>query len=88
MSINWHTKSKGPKKKYAHFSRGRINPGPYLCPGPALPTLLVNRVLSIIPYALRSVRSFNSPTVCIKGAAKGLNIETIKRFSDRGDIGF
>ena len=28
MSKNWHTKSQGPKKKCAHFSRGRIHSCP------------------------------------------------------------
>ena len=26
ISINWHTKSQGPKKKCIHFSSGRIKP--------------------------------------------------------------
>ena len=28
MSINWYTKSQGPKKKLAHFTRERIHPYP------------------------------------------------------------
>ena len=28
MSINWHTKSQGPKTKCVHFSKGRILPYP------------------------------------------------------------
>ena len=26
--INWHTKSQGPKKKWTHFTRGRVHPCP------------------------------------------------------------
>ena len=31
MSINWHTKSQGLKKKCISFSKGRINPWPICC---------------------------------------------------------
>ena len=28
ISINWYTKSQGPKKKYTHFTKGRIHSCP------------------------------------------------------------
>ena len=54
MSINWHTKSQGPKKKCDNFSRGRINPWP---------AHTARNKGSFTPYTLRSVESFFSPTV-------------------------
>ena len=54
MSMNWHTKSQGPKKKCNNFSRGRINPWP---------AHTARNKGSFTPYALWSVESFFSPTV-------------------------
>ena len=54
MSINWHTKSQGPKKKLIYSSRGRINPWP---------AHTARNKGSFTPYALWSVESFFSPTV-------------------------
>ena len=54
MSINWHTKSQGPKKKCTHFSRGRI----HSCPADTA----CNQG-SFTSMALWSVQSFLSSTV-------------------------
>ena len=55
MSMGWHTKSQGPKKKCIHFAKRRIDP----CPAHT-----ARNYGSFTPYALWSVKSFNSPTVC------------------------
>ena len=57
MSINWHTKSQGPKKKCIHFSRGRINPWP---------AHTSRNKGSFTPYALWIVQRFLSYTVYVK----------------------
>ena len=54
MSINWPTKSQGPKKKLVYSSSGRINPWP---------AHTARNKGSFTPYALWSVKSFFSPTV-------------------------
>ena len=54
MSINWHTKSQGPKKKCAHFSRGRIH---------SCPAGTARNQGSFTSMALLSVQSFLSSTV-------------------------
>ena len=58
MSINWHTKSQGPKKKCAHFSRGsgRIN---------SCPAGTARNQGSFTSMALWSVQSFLSSTVSL-----------------------
>ena len=57
MSINWHTKSQGPKKKCTHFSRGR---------NPSCPAGTAGNQGSFTSMALWSVQSFLSSTVCSK----------------------
>ena len=54
MSINWHTKSQGPKKKCTHFSRGRIH---------SCPAGTARNQGSFTSMALWSVQSFLSSTV-------------------------
>ena len=54
MAINWHTKSQGPKKKCAHFSRGRIH---------SCPAGTARNQGSFTSMALWSVQSFLSSTV-------------------------
>ena len=54
MSINWHTKSQGPKKKCIHFSRGRIH---------SYPAGTARNQGSFTSMAIWSVQSFLSTTV-------------------------
>ena len=59
MSINWHTKSQGPKKKCIHFSRGRIH---------SCPAGTAHNQGSFTSMALWSVQSFLSTTVLLKSS--------------------
>ena len=57
MSINWYTKSQGPKKKSTHFTKVRIH------------SCLADTARNLggfTTHALWSVQSFNSPTVGVK----------------------
>ena len=56
MSINWYTKSQGPKKKWIHFSRVRIH---------SCPAGTARNQGSFTSMALWSVQSFLSTTVCV-----------------------
>ena len=53
--MNWHTKSQGPKKKCAHFTRERIH---------SCSVDTARNKGSFTSIALWSVQSFFSPTVC------------------------
>ena len=62
ISMNWHTKSQGPKKKCANFSRGRIH---------SYSAGTARNQGSFTSMAQWSVQSFLSTTVCIiKGRPK------------------
>ena len=52
ISINWHTKSQGPKKKCIHFQEGESAP-------PKPPIIRV-----VLLHKQRFVESFFPPTVC------------------------
>ena len=54
ISMNWHTKSQGPKKKCAHFTRERIH---------SCSVDTARNKGSFTSIALWSVQSFFSPTV-------------------------
>ena len=57
ISIDWYTKSQGPKKKCIHFTRERIH---------SCSVDTARNKGSFTTIALWSVKSFNSPTVCIQ----------------------
>ena len=54
ISINWYTKSQGPKKNCTHFTKGRIH---------SCPAGTARNKGGFTTHALWSVQSFNSPTV-------------------------
>ena len=77
LSINWHTKSQGPKKKCTRFTRGRIHP----CPAHT-----AHNLGNFTPYTLWFVESFNSSTLTVRFRSETKKFHTSIHLFDSQEI--